>query len=92
VTRAAKEYLARKRPDIQIAGDDLHPLGQVKDFAPHVAKIKSSDADTVITGNWGNDMTLLIKAAKETARPTASYRPLTADHPRRSSADRARTA
>jgi branched-chain amino acid transport system substrate-binding protein len=65
VTRAAKEYLARKRPDIQIVGDDLHPLGQVKDFAPYVAKIKSSGADTVITGNWGNDMTLLIKAAKE---------------------------
>ena len=67
VSRAAKEYLARKRPDIKIAGDDLHPLGQVRDFAPYVAKIKATGADTVITGNWGTDMTLLIKAAKDAA-------------------------
>src|SRR5262252_4155676 len=65
VTRAAKADLARKRPDIQIVGDDLHPLGQVKDFAPYVAKRKEVDADRVINGNWGNDMTLLIKEAKE---------------------------
>src|SRR5215468_2471175 len=65
VARAARADLARKRPDIQIVGDDLHPLGQVKDFAPYVAKIKASGADTVITGNWGNDMTLLIRAAKD---------------------------
>ncbi|MBC3935841.1 branched-chain amino acid ABC transporter substrate-binding protein [Undibacterium rugosum] len=65
VTRAAKEYLARKRPDIQIVGDDLHPIGQVKDFAPYIAKIKAAGADTVITGNWGADLALLIKAAKD---------------------------
>jgi branched-chain amino acid transport system substrate-binding protein len=65
VTRAAKEYLKRKRPDIQIVGDDLHPIGQVKDFSPYVAKIKASGADTVISGNWGADLALLIKAAKD---------------------------
>ena len=65
VTRAAKEYLKRKRPDIQIVGDDLHPIGQVKDFAPYIAKIKASGADTVVTGNWGADLALLIKAAKD---------------------------
>ena len=65
VTRAAKEYLARKRPDIQIVGDDLHPIGQVKDFSPYIAKIKASGADTVITGNWGADLALLIKSAKD---------------------------
>ncbi|MFZ6765523.1 branched-chain amino acid ABC transporter substrate-binding protein [Undibacterium sp. Di26W] len=65
VTRAAKEYLARKRPDIQIVGDDLHPIGQVKDFSPYVAKIKASGADTIITGNWGADLALLIKSAKD---------------------------
>ena len=53
MARAAKEYLKRKRPDIQIVGEDLHPLAQVKDFAPYAAKIKASGADTVITGNWG---------------------------------------
>jgi branched-chain amino acid transport system substrate-binding protein len=65
VARAAKEYLARKRPDIKIVGDDLHPLAQVKDFSPYVAKIKAAGADTVITGNWGSDLALLIKAAKD---------------------------
>ncbi|HTN26900.1 MAG TPA: branched-chain amino acid ABC transporter substrate-binding protein [Burkholderiales bacterium] len=65
VKKAAREMLGRKRPDIQIVGDDLHPLGQVKDFAPYVAKIKQSGADSVITGNWGNDMSLLVKAGKD---------------------------
>jgi branched-chain amino acid transport system substrate-binding protein len=65
VTRAAKDYLKRKRPDVQIVGDDLHPIGQVKDFSPYIAKIKASGADSVITGNWGADLALLIKAAKD---------------------------
>jgi branched-chain amino acid transport system substrate-binding protein len=65
VARAAKDYLKRKRPDVQIVGDDLHPIAQVKDFAPYIAKIKASGADTVITGNWGNDLSLLIRAAKD---------------------------
>ena len=65
VTRAAKDYLKRKRPDIQIVGDDLHPIAQVKDFSPYIAKIKASGADTVVTGNWGADLALLIKAAKD---------------------------
>ncbi|MDD2546084.1 MAG: branched-chain amino acid ABC transporter substrate-binding protein [Burkholderiaceae bacterium] len=65
VARFAKENLARKRPDVQIVGEDLHPLAQVRDFAPYIAKIKASGADTVITGNWGSDLALLIKAANE---------------------------
>ncbi|HVY08258.1 MAG TPA: branched-chain amino acid ABC transporter substrate-binding protein [Burkholderiales bacterium] len=65
VSRSAKAMLAAKRPDIEIVGDDLHPLGKIKDFAPYVAKIKSSGADSVITGNWGNDIALLIKSAKD---------------------------
>jgi branched-chain amino acid transport system substrate-binding protein len=63
VRRFAREMLAKKRPDIEIVGDDLHPLGKVKDFAPYVAKIKNAKADAVITGNWGNDITLLVRAA-----------------------------
>ncbi|MES2832136.1 MAG: branched-chain amino acid ABC transporter substrate-binding protein [Pseudomonadota bacterium] len=65
VSRAAKELLKRRRPDIQIVGDDLHPIGSVKDFSPYIAKIKASGADTVITGNWGADLALLIRAAKD---------------------------
>jgi len=62
---AARKMLAAKRPDIQIVGDELHPLQKITDFAPYVAKIKASGADTVITGNWSNDMLLLIKAGKD---------------------------
>ena len=65
VAKYAKEALARKRPDIQIVGEDLHPLAQVRDFAPYIAKIKASGADSVITGNWGSDLSLLVKAANE---------------------------
>jgi branched-chain amino acid transport system substrate-binding protein len=65
VARAARAMLARKRPDIQIVGDDLHPLGKVKDFAPYVSKINASGAQVVITGNWGNDLALLIRAGKD---------------------------
>jgi hypothetical protein len=43
--------LKAKRPDIEIVGDELHPLLKITDFAPYIAKIKASGADTVITGN-----------------------------------------
>lgn len=65
VRAAANAMLKAKRPDIQIVGDELHPLLKITDFAPYVAKIKASGADTVITGNWGNDMSLLLKAAAD---------------------------
>ena len=65
VLRQARASLAAKRPDIEIVGDELHPLGRVKDFLPYAAKIKASGAQAVLTGNWGNDLTLLIKAARE---------------------------
>jgi branched-chain amino acid transport system substrate-binding protein len=65
VAKYFKEGMARKRPDVKIAGEDLHPLGQVKDFAPYVAKIKQSGADTIVTGNWGADLTLFVKALND---------------------------
>jgi len=65
VVKFARENLARKRPDIQIVGDDLTPLAQTRDFAPYIAKIKASGADTVVTGNWSSDLTLLVKAAND---------------------------
>ena len=73
VKKAARDYLSRKRPDIQIVGDDLHPLGKVTDFAPYVAKIKASGADSVITGNWGNDMSLLVKAGRDAGLDVTWY-------------------
>lgn len=56
---AAISMLAAKRPDIEIVGNELHPIGQVKDFTPYITKIVSSGANAVITGNWGADMVAL---------------------------------
>jgi branched-chain amino acid transport system substrate-binding protein len=73
VRTAANAMIKEKRPDIQIVGDELHPLLKITDFAPYVAKIKASGADSVITGNWGNDMSLLLKAAADAGLPVGWY-------------------
>ena len=65
VLREARRQLGVQRPDVRIVGDELHPVGRVKDFAPYAVKIKQSGAQAVITGNWGNDLMLLVKAARE---------------------------
>ncbi|QDF36111.1 branched-chain amino acid ABC transporter substrate-binding protein [Bradyrhizobium symbiodeficiens] len=61
----ARKMLGAKRPDVQIVGDELHPLLKVTDFSPYIAKIKASGADSVVTGNWGQDIALLLKAAAD---------------------------
>ncbi len=73
VARYFKEGIARKRTDVKIVGEDLHPIGQVKDFAPYVAKIKQSGADTIVTGNWGADLTLLVKAMNDAGLKLPMY-------------------
>ena len=73
VSKGARAMLNAKRRDVEIVGDDLHPLGKVKDFSPYVAKIKSSGADTVVTGNWGAELALLIKAGKESGLKVEYY-------------------
>jgi branched-chain amino acid transport system substrate-binding protein len=65
VALEAKRQLRALRPDVQLVGEELHPMGRVKDFLPYAAKIKASGAQAVITGNFGNDLTLLVKASKE---------------------------
>jgi branched-chain amino acid transport system substrate-binding protein len=65
--------LKEKRPDIKIVGDTFHPLGKVKDFSPYITKIQASGAEVVVTGNWGVDMQLLIKAAKEAGLTAEFY-------------------
>ena len=58
-----RQLVGLARPDVQFVGEALHPIGRVKDFSPYIANIRQSGADSVITGNWGQDMTLLLKAA-----------------------------
>ncbi|NKI97445.1 branched-chain amino acid ABC transporter substrate-binding protein [Rhizobacter sp. SG703] len=73
VLRQARAMIAAKRPDIEIVGDELHPLGRIKDFLPYAAKIKASGAQAVLTGNWGNDLTLLIRAGREAGLDARFY-------------------
>ena len=73
VLREAKKQLAAQRPDVAVVGEELHPIGRVKDFAPYAVKIKASGAQAVITGNWGNDLTLLVKAAREVGYTGSFY-------------------
>jgi branched-chain amino acid transport system substrate-binding protein len=65
VQREARRQLAAQRPDVQVVGEELHPLLRIKDFAPYATKIKASGADAVITGNFSNDLTLLVRAARD---------------------------
>jgi branched-chain amino acid transport system substrate-binding protein len=73
VLKTARQMINANRPDIQLVGDELHPLGRVKDFLPYAAKIKTSGAQAVLTGNWGNDLTLLVKALREVGSEAKLY-------------------
>jgi ABC-type branched-subunit amino acid transport system substrate-binding protein len=63
--RYGQELVGLARPDIKFVGSDFHPIGRVKDFAPYVSKVKAAGADSVISGNWGQDMALLLRAAAD---------------------------
>jgi branched-chain amino acid transport system substrate-binding protein len=73
VLKQARVLVNAKRPDMQIVGDELHPMGRVKDFIPYATKIKASGAQAVLTGNWGNDLTLLVRALKEVGSDACLY-------------------
>ncbi|HXA96925.1 MAG TPA: branched-chain amino acid ABC transporter substrate-binding protein [Candidatus Dormibacteraeota bacterium] len=73
VQRDMKAFLTKLRPDVKVVGDELIPLGKVKDFSPYVTKIKASGAQALITGNWGPDMTLLIKAGMDSGLDIRYY-------------------
>lgn len=62
ISKRMKELVEEKNLDAKIVGDVLHPIAQVRDFAPYVSRIQQSGADTVVTGNWGNDLSLLVRA------------------------------
>lgn len=48
----------------QVVEKTLHDTNKIQDFSPYVSKIVASGAETVITGNWSNDLLLLMKASK----------------------------
>ena len=63
IEKDTKRFLAEYRPDIKIVADEFIPLMQIKDFSPYITKIKASGADSIVTGNYGPDLNLLLKAA-----------------------------
>jgi branched-chain amino acid transport system substrate-binding protein len=73
VLRQARAQIEARRPDIRIVGDELHPMGRVKDFLPYATKIRASGAQALVTGNWGNDLTLLVKAVRDIGLPLKFY-------------------
>lgn len=48
-----------------VVGKTLHDVNKIQDFSPYVAQIQQSGADTVLTGNWSNDLLLLMKATSD---------------------------
>jgi branched-chain amino acid transport system substrate-binding protein len=73
VSKTAQELVKELVPSARIVGDEFHALAKVKDFTPYVTKIQQSGADTVITGNWGSDLALLIKAARDAGLKARFY-------------------
>jgi len=73
VVKRAREILTQTRPDIEIVGEVLHPIGQIKDFIPYANNIKASGAQAIITGNWGNDLSLLVRATRDIGLDTGFY-------------------
>jgi len=63
IEKDTKRFLAEYRPDIKIVADEFIPLMQIKDFSPYITKIKASGAQSLLTGNYGPDLNLLLKAA-----------------------------
>ena len=62
--RAFKEQIKAVVPDVQIVGEDYHPIA-TKDFAPYITKVIAAKADAIFTSNWGPDARLLVKQARE---------------------------
>lgn len=72
--QAAGRRMIKQRTNARLVGDDLIvPFGKTLDFTPYVAKIQSSGADTVLTGNWGPDLTRLVKAVGEAGLKVKFY-------------------
>lgn len=62
ISERMKTLIKDKDIGAEVVGDVLHPIAQVRDFAPYVSRIQQSGADTVVSGNWGNDLSLLVRA------------------------------
>jgi len=59
-------WLRRKADEIgeglSVVADDLHPAFTLRDFSPWVRRVQASDAQVLVTGNWGVDLERLIES------------------------------
>lgn len=63
----ADDFIAAMKgaiPDVQIVGNDFHPIA-TKDFAPYISKVIASGAEIIYTGNYGVDLEVLMKQATQ---------------------------
>lgn len=56
-----KKFNRIKGPNQAIVADEYHPLQKVQDFGPYITKIMASGAEAVMTGDWGQDLRLLLQ-------------------------------
>lgn len=64
IAASYKKALDRMKPGWQLAGEDFHPLS-TRDFSPYIQKIAASNADMVLSGNWGADLTIMHRQAAD---------------------------
>jgi branched-chain amino acid transport system substrate-binding protein len=58
-----EKALKRLAPNVEIVGNVLHPRGAAN-FSPYLQQIQASDADFVLTADWGADLVQLVSQAK----------------------------
>ncbi|NWN91802.1 branched-chain amino acid ABC transporter substrate-binding protein [Marinobacter adhaerens] len=73
ISERMTELVDERLPQAEIVGDVMHPIGQVRDFSPYVSRIQQSGADTVVSGNWGNDLSLLVRAIDSAGLDIKTY-------------------
>ncbi len=56
-----KKFNKIKAPNQTIVGEEYHPLQKVQDFGPYITKVTASGAEVVMTGDWGQDLRLLLQ-------------------------------
>jgi len=63
LAKAFKEQIKTYIPDAEIVGEDYHPLF-AKEFGPYITKVMAAKADAVFSGNFGFDMTGLVRKGR----------------------------
>lgn len=64
IAASYKKALDRMKPGWKLVGEDFHPMS-TRDFSSYIKKIVDAKPDRVLSGNWGADLTILHKQAKD---------------------------